>query len=151
MRRSRSRSPPPPASATPAERRQWRTSAGGDGSRSDCGSGHVSPRARRSHCDGSAEEVPPAGVEGGGDARKGGPGASRQDGREWAFDAELHQKLRKVPRRGRGGVGTRVFDTGAPIHLAESPPSMAFVYCLCTWMDASVDASVRVMACGGMR
>lgn len=36
-----------------------------------------------------------------------------EDGmREWEFDEELHTKLRTVPRRGRGGVGTRVFDTG---------------------------------------
>lgn len=38
-----------------------------------------------------------------------GPAAQ---GEVWQFDEALNAKLRKVPRRGRGGVGTRVFDTG---------------------------------------
>lgn len=31
----------------------------------------------------------------------------------WAFDAARQAQLEAVPRRGRGGVGTRVFDVGA--------------------------------------
>ena len=50
------------------------------------------------------------------DPRQGGAAAPRPvdttADEEWDFDAELHSRLRKVPRRGRGGVGTRIFDTG---------------------------------------
>lgn len=31
---------------------------------------------------------------------------------EWEFDEDLQRSLQKVPRRGRGAVGSRVFDTG---------------------------------------
>ena len=47
--------------------------------------------------------------------------------KEWQFDEGLQKHLSHVPRRGKGGVGSRVFDTGVELvhtltwHRASTP------------------------------
>jgi hypothetical protein len=53
---------------------------------------------------------------------------------EWQFDEELQERLARVPTRGRGGVGTRVFDAGALLHalLARACRAHVAMTRLCT-------------------
>lgn len=46
--------------------------------------------------------------------------AERTGGEEWAFDEQLHAQLSQGRRRGRGGVGSRVFEQGECIALLST-------------------------------
>ena len=108
--RKSNRSPAPSPSCSPPRRSH---SCGGHrkARRKPGSSADVSPscspsRRNRSH-------TPRAGRR-----RSGSNGGSAAADEEWQFDHVAQQRLEAVPRRGRGGVGSRVFDTGALPHTS---------------------------------
>eukprot|EP00892_Ulva_mutabilis_P004483 jgi/Ulvmu1/2406/UM133_0007.1 len=132
-----------PSAATRVRRcSPWRASDGGRGRSDDSyssgssggGGGGASDSPPSGH---RQARIPPAAT-----AVRAAEGGSDDDGaREWVFDEELHTRLRKVPRRGRGGVGTRVFDTGP-----YAPDSAAGGHSLAAGPSAPVPAPAQAAA-----